>query len=178
MSVLPVIPAKGVGDDVLAADWNAFVQGGFAWLDANRPMIAVYQTAAQSIPNAAFTAVTFTAETIDRSGQHSTTVNTSRVNATTDLGTYIVLGQVTYATNATGTRRAKLLDSGVTDLPGAYGIYPPASALGTAVAMGVWRPASSSAYLELLAWQDSGAALNTGISTSFQPSLTLWRMGS
>ena len=179
MTTLPVIPTKAVGDDVLAADWNSFVRDTFAWVDLNRPVVQLHQTTTQTIATGAFTAVTFTSENIDRRGQHSTTVNTSRVTATADLGTYFVIGQVVWATSATGTRRCRFTDSGVTALLGAAGLYPPAPTFATSVAFGVWQPATSTSYLELEAFQDSGGNLDTLISANgFRPSLMAWRIGS
>lgn len=179
MTTLPVIPSKNVGDDVLAADWNSYVQGMFAWLDANRPLTHVYQSVAQTVANNVFSAVTFTLETVDRRGQHSTTVNTSRITATADLGTYLVAGQVAWTTNATGTRRCRFTDSGVTPLQGAYGLYPPASAFGTAVAIGIWQPATSTAYIELEALQDSGGNLDTLVSANGIRSFAMaYRLGT
>lgn len=179
MTTLPVIPARAVGDDVLAQDWIDYTQGVFSWLDLNRPVVQLYQSTTQTIPNNTFTAVTFTSEGIDRRGQHSTTVSTSRVTATADLGTYFVIGQVVWATAAAGGRRCRFTDSGVTALLGAAGLYPPAATFGTSIAFGVWQPASSSAYLELEAFQDSGANLDTLISANgFRPSLMAWRLGS
>lgn len=178
MTVLPVIPSRAVGDDWLAQDWIDYVQGAFAWLDANRPVVELTQTVAQSLPNNAFAAVTFTAETLDRRGQHSTTTNTSRVIATADLGTYFVIGRACFAGSTVGSRRAKLVESGVTDLQGGYGIYSNTTSFGTAIAAALWRPASSTAYLELQAFQDSGGALNSAVSGAFVSALTLWRLGS
>lgn len=179
MTVLPVIPARAVGDDVLAQDWIDYVQGTFAWIDTGRPLVHLQQTVAQTIATSVFTGVTFTAETVDRRGQHSTTVNTSRVTATADLGTYFCIGQVVWATNATGTRRCRFTDSGVTTILGAAGLYGPAPANGTSIAFGIWQPALSTAYLELEAFQDSGGNLDTLISANgFRASLMMWRIGS
>lgn len=181
MTSLPNVPAKAVGDFGLAADWNAYVDNLAAWLDTGRPIIHAYQTATQTISTATFTPITFTAETVDRRGQHSTASNTSRITATADLGTYFVVGVVAWATNATGTRRAKLVDttSGVsTDLPGSQLVFAPGSALGSSITFGIWIPSASTSYVEMHGYQDSGGNLATTVSGAFQSQLIAWRLGS
>lgn len=180
MTSLPNVPAKAVGDFTLAADWNNYVDNGFAWEDSGRPVIHITQASGstQTLTTGVFTAITFTNETIDRRGQHSTSSNTSRVLATADLGTYAVFGQVAFAGDTTGDRRAKVITNGTTDLLGNWGIYPSGATFGTASCFGIWVPAASTDYIELYGFQSSGGNLATAASGAFTSSLMLWRLGS
>lgn len=180
MTSLPNVPSRAVGDFTLASDWNAYVDNGMAWLDGGRPVVHITQASGstQTLTTATYTAITFTTETIDRRSQHSTSSNTSRVTATADLGTYAVFGQVAFAGNTTGDRRAKLVTNGTTDIVGPFGIFPSGSAFGTSCCAGIWIPASSTDYIELYGYQSSGGNLATAASGAFTSSLMLWRLGS
>ena len=61
----------------------------------------VYNSTAQSIPDQAFTAVTFDSEVYD-TGLHSTSSNTSRITIT-QAGTYVFTAQLQYDATALGT---------------------------------------------------------------------------
>lgn len=163
----PSTPAKAVGDDVLAADWNAYVQGGFSWLLSSRPLAQAYQSATQTLTTGVFAALTFTAEVIDRDGQHSTSSNTSRLTLGTCPGRYWVFGRLVIAGNATGTRWLKVLLNGSSDQNGVYAKASP-NASDTAVdVFGLVQITNASDYVELLALQNSGGNLATVVSGAY-----------
>jgi len=136
-----------------------------------KPIAQLTQPVAQSIPNAAYTALTFTSEVIDRDNGHSTTVNTSRYTAQT-AGWYFVSGAAKFAANATGQRIAAWFVNGVQLDLNRYqnngaGLSTNADAQSRLVNLNV------NDYLELRAYQDSGAALNTQAITNENSYMTV-----
>lgn len=117
----------------------------------------VTKSAAQSIATAAFTAVTWNAEDLDTDTLHDTVTNNSRLTAQL-AGKYLVWATVTFAGNATGTRIVRLTKNGATNIGrGArVGGHADANAV-----TGVWLVSlAATDYVEVEAYQDSGAGLN------------------
>ena len=129
-----------------------------------KPILQMNQTVAQSIPNTTWTAITFTAEVIDRDNAHSTTVNTSRLTAQT-AGWYFISGRVQFAANATGQRLSGWTINGTQISTNRYPTITIASIPATALADSRLIYLSVNDYLELVAYQDSGGALNTQIAS-------------
>lgn len=127
------------------------------------PIFLGYQSAAQSIPNNAFTAITFDTEVVDSYGGHSTVSNTSRYTAQV-AGWYDVIGKVSWVANATGRRIATLYVNG-SELAYTRG---EGIASATAVAASCYALApvflNATDYVEVYGLQNSGGALNTGAS--------------
>lgn len=68
-----------------------------------------FQPAAQSLPNGVATALSFTGENFDSDAIHDNTTNPSRFTCPAGKGgTYVVVGAVGFAANATGTRSARI----------------------------------------------------------------------
>lgn len=128
-----------------------------------KPVFLAWQSTVQSIPNNAYTPVTFTSETVDRDNGHSVTTNTSRYTAQT-AGYYLFNGQIQYASNVTGSRRALWQVNGTTPVGGG-GFFTTSSTLVAGTASVVAPPflyyLAVGDYVELNAFQNSGAALNT-----------------
>src|SRR5215471_19985175 len=88
------------------------VQNGYAAINALGDAVAItnYATAlragaVQSIPNAAYTALTFDTEQLDPMGGHAGSGSTI---TPTKPGLYLVMASVVFAANATGRRFIKL----------------------------------------------------------------------
>jgi hypothetical protein len=131
------------------------------------------QTVAQSIPDATFTALTFTAEVFDTDGGHTTNTKYTAQTA----GRYLAQGGVTFATNATGQRYVRLAKNG-TEITGS-GCRVDASGNSTGiVSRTVIVHLDVGDYLEVQAHQSSGGPINTLISSDLSPSFTVWRLSS
>jgi hypothetical protein len=119
----------------------------------------VYNNAVQALAHDTVVSVTFDTEEIDTGSQHSTSVNTDRVIAGAS-GTYLVIGRVNFAANATGYRQLRLNKNGT-----AFHINTMTN-LG-ASASTVFEISSiismtATDYITLSAYQNSGGSLNSG----------------
>lgn len=133
------------------------LDGSFPW-----PAASAYNSAAQSINNAAATALTFNTNLYDN-GVHSTSTNPTRFTAPTGLGTglFSFVGCVTFATLAGGvSRQLQLWKNGATQI--AQTTFPFANNAAALTLELAWQgQLAPGDYLELYAYQDSGAAANT-----------------
>jgi hypothetical protein len=162
MATLPTTPtAATVGSKVTATNWNNQVQLPEEFFRLNRPVFLGYQTVTQSLTTATTTVITLDTELIDRDNQHSTTTNTDRVVIGGTLGWYRVTGQVAYAGNATGDRRAQILKNGASAGTG-YSIIPASTTnLITVQITTIVQATANTDYVSLAGYQSSGGALST-----------------
>lgn len=121
--------------------------------------ISVYITAVQSIPNAVATAVAYTSERYDTHGFHDNATNNSRLTIPAGMGgLYLATVGGEFATNATGQRAVHFR------LNGSAGYEAINTVLGSTItqrfSLSHVLPMVDGDYLEMLAYQDSGAALN------------------
>lgn len=119
----------------------------------------VQRAATQSIANNTFTAVTFGTEEYDSGSYHDTSTNTSRLTVPV-AGKYLITGSIEYAANATGVRAAGIRMDGSTYIA-SQSTASLGSVLATTVNVSVVRDLAANAYVELMAYQTSGGALNT-----------------
>lgn len=148
-----------------AGNLNPGVRDVLAFL-LDPPRCKLRNTAAQSIPASAYTALTFNTEDYDNepSGLHDPSTNPSRITIRT-AGTYVLLGQVGWAGNTTGRRGARIDQNGAV-IPGCQNIWAPGTTQGIAYpAPVILVPCSVGDYLELKVFQESGGALST-VATS------------
>lgn len=172
--IVPALRTWTAGEIVTAAMLNTNVRDAINFL-LSKPYVSVYQTAAQSIPTATFTAINFDTEETDNDGMHSTGTNPSRLTAVTP-GWYLVSGQVAYAANATGSRNARLgvnlavvPASGTTTLP-ANGNLGVATVATRAVFL------NAGDFVQIQGMQSSGGALNTGVGGEYVSSMSaMWQ---
>jgi len=166
---LPVTsPTFAAGEELPASKLSFLV---------NKPAAQLYSAAAQSIPNSAFTALTFDSERFDvfptgGAKGHSTSVNPSRYTVVTP-GVYRIGGRYTYAANATGFRAAVIAVNGI-QLPDtlAFGGTPTASLTQHVATQGL-VPLNLGDYVEILVEQTSGAPLNTDTANSAYSSMSV-----
>lgn len=127
------------------------------------PVFLAYASVAQSIPNNAFTAITFDTEVVDSFNGHSGITNPSRYTAQV-AGYYDVVGKVSWAANATGRRIASLFVNGA-ELGYTRG---ESNASSTAIAGSCFAIApvflNVNDYVEVQGFQSSGGALNTAVT--------------
>lgn len=167
MATVPSVTTQTTGGTASAA-WANSVKSGIDFFTTNLPIVAVKQGVAQSIPDSAWTALTFATETVDSDGMHSTSTNTARLTAVT-AGYYRVVGRYAWASHASVSRRLVGVrkngtGTGVPD----QGFIEVASVAGASGAAAFPKDLIQLAvgdYLELMVYQNSGGALNTGIAT-------------
>ena len=133
-----------------------------------QPSVRVFSSVAQSIPNNAFTSVTFdTARWDVGPSVHWSAATSTRLTCQV-AGTYAITGHLTFAAAAGGTQRyAVLLLNGATYI-GNSGVTGATVVTGPTVrnsVTSVYR-LNVGDYVELQAFQDSGAALNVNASTA------------
>jgi hypothetical protein len=178
MATLPSFRTWVTGEIVTAAELNSNVRdsGNFflSW-----PVFEGRQTVAQSLANNTNTAITLDTEDVDSDNGHSTSTNTSRYTAAT-AGRFEVQGKVGFASNATGTRVAWCAKNG-TAINGS-GVQMSPAAGGAVSLMATPRMTvflnGSTDYVETLALQTSGGALNTDVVTLDQSILSVRMVGS
>jgi hypothetical protein len=144
-----------------------------AWLAAlERPRTnigaRVYHNAAQSIPNTTLTALAFNSERYDTDGLHDTVTNNSRLTCTR-AGIYLITGSLAYGTAAAGVRQSYIrlngstllvaVNAGVTAGTTVAAVHNPTTLYQLAVGD----------YVELVAYQDTGGALNVNVFANFSP---------
>lgn len=161
MSAVPTayeMPANGV---ISSSGFNAGVKDAINFGALNRVIALMRATGTQSIPNTAWTAITFDVEDVDTADGHSTSSNTSRYTAVY-AGWYWGGGSVGFSLNATGARGASWYVNGSAISP--VGTLLPtigASFGATVPAPGQLFFLNVGDYVELRGFQNSGGALNT-----------------
>jgi hypothetical protein len=116
-----------------------------------------YNSADQSISNATNVAVALNSENHDSDDIHDNSTNNTRLTAKT-AGYYTVSGGITFASNSTGTRSVSIRKGGSTYIAA---ISQAASASGgTYIGVDTQFYLGANEYVELMAYQNSGGALN------------------
>src|SRR5262245_42411664 len=131
---------------------------------------AVRQTVVQSIPNAAYTAVSFDIEDIDPTDLH-VSANPTRITIKV-AGVYRLAGAGCLAQNATGFRRAAWHINGVT-IPHSIQATLGSGQGTTLILSSPLMTLAANDYVELKVWQDSTAALSTSVGVGNQSFATV-----
>lgn len=136
---------------------------------AAQPRAKGTRSATLSIPNNTETVVTLPTEEFDNDGIHSTSANTERLTAQT-AGFYAVMGWIEWEPSTSGVRFARLRKNGgfvVTDrrLPASFGYSD--------LTMSMMVELAVNDYVDMVAFQDSGGALNIA-----NASLSMVRIGA
>ena len=125
------------------------------------PRCRAYQATAQSIPDSTYTALAFDAENYDVKEMHDNTTNNTRITIPADgSGTYLITANVFFAANATGVRNVRITLNGTTVLASGIAVST-GGTTGTSVNATTIEQLSAGDYIEVEAYQDSGAALDT-----------------
>jgi hypothetical protein len=137
-------------------------------LNTPRPSARVYNSATISTTSGAFTALTFNTERWDTDEIHSTSSNTGRLTCVTP-GIYSITGHVLWAANATGQRIVQIRLNGSTYIGGGdRRMAATGGALTAQNAVTTHRLAAGD-YVELVALQESGGALNVATPGANDP---------
>lgn len=148
--------------------WNQELYDTWVFL-LNPPMVKARQTTAQSIPTSSWTALNFQTEDVDTHGFHSATVNPSRFTPTVP-GFYVGYAGVSWVYNATTNSRRmfRIQKNGTTAWDRADTLAPNlanANLVVKGVAFGPLYCNGTTDYVEVYAYQDSGAAINTDVGS-------------
>jgi hypothetical protein len=132
----------------------------------------VYNNAALSVGSGATAVLTFNSEIYDNDSIHSTSSNTSRL-VVQDDGTYLIVGNVEWDSNTSGTLRTLGIRLG-----GSTTIANTANAPAATLRQNVSAVYSLTAgqYVELTVYQDSGANRNINYSGEYSPVFMMVRL--
>lgn len=137
----------------------------------------VYSDAAQTLTlSGTLYAVAFNLDRQDTHQMHNTATNNSRIYLPI-AGWYLVTANVFFANNATGTRGLYMRVDGSTYIAGARYQAPADAALDASVNLSTVWYFSAGNYIELMAVQYSGGALDTRATASYSPELAVVRLG-
>jgi hypothetical protein len=117
-------------------------------------------TSAQSLTNNTVTAVTFNSEVFDTDAFHDNSTNNSRITIPSGkAGKYLLVSQISFAGNASGTRLARIHKNGsLLMIPSIMDAAPAADF--TILSTTTLVDAQVGDYFEVFALQSSGGALN------------------
>ena len=122
---------------------------------------SIYKTSNQSIANDTDEVITFGSEEFDTDAFHSTSTNTSRITIPAGKGgKYLVVGQASWAANATGQRRLMVFLNGSSISMGVMANPLTVSGQPTRYNMSFIKDFVATDYIELAAFQTSGGALD------------------
>ncbi|MGE5594324.1 MAG: hypothetical protein ACM3X3_11695 [Betaproteobacteria bacterium] len=138
------------------------------------PAARVYHNAAQSIPNATWTTLAFNSERFDTDNIHDTATSNSRLTCKT-AGKYLISLSLRFASNATGLRQAQVMLNGTTRI--ALVSQNPISGDPTIVNVSTVYSLSAGDYVEALAYQSSGGALDVEYAIAYSPEFMMVRVG-
>ena len=124
----------------------------------------VHNSANQSIPNNAATALAMDSERFDTDSMHDNVTNNSRLTCKT-AGVYIITGHFRWAGNATGGRSIAIHFNGSTKIANLHHGDVGANFLDMAIAT-IWKLAVND-RVELMAYQNSGGSLDVQFETSW-----------
>jgi hypothetical protein len=131
--------------------------------DDEKPQADLQQSVAQSIPSGTATALLFDIESLDTANGHSTTTNTSRYTCQTGKGGwYNVTGVVGFAANGTGARQATIRTNAAT-IWAQVTVNAVTGGGGTGIYIGKKLFLAAGDYVEIFAYQSSGAAVSTSL---------------
>ena len=153
-----------------AADWNTYGRDNLAWLATDSPACRAYNSAAIShTTTGAWQALTFNSERFDNASMHSTASNTSRFTIPTGGGGKYLCGAVfEFGSNATGFREAGIEVNGTSFVAVSATVSVGAGA-GTAMTITTATSLAAADYVEVMAWQNSGGALNVTNNANYSP---------
>jgi len=143
-------------------------ENGLKYFDSfPREGCRVYNNAAFSVPDNTSTAVTFNTERFDPFSMHSTSASTSRITITRK-GRYNIGGCVEFAADAAGYRGLGVRLNGTTTLVATNSISVGAGAA-TILNVSADYEFALNDYIELMAFQNTGGALNANSAGNYSP---------
>ncbi len=135
-----------------------------------------YHNANISISHATATVIPLNSERYDTDNIHDTTTNTSRLTCQTP-GLYLITACVRFAANTTGDRQIYIRHSTGSIIAAQTVRACASSSRPTDLCIATIWQMSADQYVELFAWQDSGAALNVLYAAGISPEFAMIRIG-
>jgi hypothetical protein len=168
MGTVPSYRTWVAGEIVTAAELNANIRDGGNFLIGSA-IALLRQATLQSIPNAAFTSISFDASDVDSDGGHSNVTNNSRYVGKTP-GWFQFSGGANVATNVTGQRATQWAKNAAGLVASGVLVAAPAAFPSWTVARTHFIQLNGSTdFVELQFFQNSGGALNTVVGTQSDP---------
>jgi hypothetical protein len=171
----PGTPASGYG--ALFVDtsgrWWVKDDAGNVLLLSGSIGARAYNSANISIPDTTVTALTFDSERWDTDSIHSTSSNTGRLTCTI-AGKYLIIANIRFATNSTGTRAVNLRLNG-SNIAG----VTQAGATGSNICLmhvSTIYDLAVGDYVEVTVQQTSGGNLNVEASSPISPEFMMWKL--
>jgi len=134
-----------------------------------------FHNANQSIVTATQTAVALNSERFDTDTIHDNVTNNSRLTCKT-AGSYLIAGTLSYANNTTGRRQCAIRLNGTTFIAGIT-VTAATGASETLLTCSTLYNLAVNDYVELMAFQDSGAGLNVTTAANYTPEFMMVRLG-
>ena len=167
---------SGGGTPVSAARLGVLEEG---ILDVSQaPAVGVTHNANQSTTTGVDFVLAFNTERFDQAGgasaaMHDTVTNNSRLTAVY-AGVYQIVGNIQYAANGTGTRYIKIRLNGATEIARVQLV----AAASDTHTLNITRQyvLAVNDYVELLALQSSGGALNVVAAGNYSPEFSMVRV--
>ncbi|MGW5123316.1 hypothetical protein ACWEQ7_04475 [Streptomyces sp. NPDC004069] len=178
---VPAIASAAPGNYLTGALWNANVKatGDFLMGSSTNgvPRFRGYQATAQSIANNTWVNLSIDTTVYDSDNGHSNSTNNSRYVVQV-AGTYLIIGSVGYAANATANRGIRICVNG-SPVTGSFVKTTSSDASGSAgLVSSCHAVCSVGDYIEVQAHQNCGASLNTSTGSDVAPSLDVqWISG-
>jgi len=153
-----VVLDKATGDRFLEADWDSYIRDNINFL-AVPPRALLHLDTSQAITTGATgEAIAFTDESFDTAALGDIAGQPTRITFAV-AGSYLIVAQIRFAADATGTlRRAWLLKNG-TDIIGDAQVHPGAAYTSMHV-MGLNQFSAVTDYVQLWVAHDVGSDLN------------------
>ena len=165
------------GAILTASEMNTYVRDNtLALVDANPliiPSARVYNDANISIPHNVATALTFNSERWDTDTIHSTTTNTGRLTCQT-VGLYFISGHVQFPAGS-NVASIQIRLNGTTYI--ARNNDPQTSSSAREFSVSTCYSLAAGNYVELLAYQNSGGALNVLYAGNYSPEFGMTYLG-
>lgn len=150
-----------VGQVVTAAQLNQQIRDNENFLFAVPNFVGTTAGGAISLTNATNTAIAFDTNQVDNYSGHNTVTNNTRYTAQL-AGRYLLFGRVGFVFNATGSRAVAFrINGGSVDLTTNTNTQPPTVTDGAGVMTSAMMFLNLNDYVEVMAFQRSGGALNT-----------------
>lgn len=139
---------------------------------ATQPRARVTHSVAQSIPDTTLTILAFDTERFDTDNIHDTVTNNDRLTCQT-AGTYIILGGIRFASNATGYRQVRVYKN-TTII--SYTLLTTVSGNPTAVPVATLTDMAVGDFVQIRVTQSSGGALDVEAANQFTPEFMMIRI--
>lgn len=162
------IPSAVATLTTITKAWSDAIRDSLLWLATDAPHCRVYNSANISLTNSTVTALTFDSERYDVGGCHSTSVNTGRITVPSGAGgKWEFKAHVEFASNSSGYRYIGIRVNGGTVV--AYTSAAAVNGIATILHLTTDYAMSAGDYMEVIAFQNSGGALNASAVSAYSP---------